>query len=129
MLSRDEFIRSFDAVVPVTFQRSALRVIDQCYPAASDARDAHGLRTPMANWHRPLLRRALIESQLYELAGSYSPTLTPVWHNATSEANPYLEIEAEGFSITVAKIDAPGSLPRGADYRSSNSAVNYALPM
>jgi hypothetical protein len=127
MITRDELVKQFDEAVPLMFQSSACKIIERAYTAADDARDAHGLQTPMARWHRPLLRRALIESQLSELAAAYSPTLTPVWCNAACEANPYLEIKACGFTITVAKIEGPGMLPREADYRSASSEVNYTL--
>lgn len=125
-ISAAELEKMFDAAVPLLFQRQWLQLIRQCYTEADSARNAHGLLKPVADWHLPFLRRALIESQTAELAKRF-PSLQVEMRRTKVSAVPYLAITAGPFVITESKVDEPGQLPRDADFRTENSAVNYSL--
>src|SRR5947208_325188 len=119
MISKKRLSRQFDRAVSPLFQRDALLLIDRCYRAADAAKDTYGLHSTIAGWNRPLLRRSLIQSQLFELAQTYG--LKPEWRRTLLGNNPYVYIPGGKFVLTESKIAAPGMLPVYADYRSSHS--------
>ncbi len=126
MLPGPELERLFDAAVPLHFQLEVAQLVFQCYRQADTIRDSYGIRTPIAKWHAPYGRRALIESQLLELAGRY-PGLSPCINLTKTRSTPYVQIQAGQFVITECKVDERLRLPREADHRSANSLVNYSL--
>jgi hypothetical protein len=125
MIPTADLEQLFDGSVPQMFQRDALRCVLTCYQEAETVRDRYSLRHPVAQWHVPLGRRALIESQLFDVAERYK--LCPEYRYTKKGSSPYLAIQAGQFVITESKVDEPGCLPREADFRTENSAVNYNL--
>src|SRR6516162_10123323 len=98
MISLEELEQQFDEAVPILFQKDAVELIVKCYREAETIRDTYGIRNPVSWWHRPYVRRALIESQLFELAERY--TLQPQFKYTLNTLTPYLEIRAGNFVIT-----------------------------
>lgn len=126
MLSGPELEARFDECVPYLFQKDLASLVVKCFIETESAPNVFGFRRPLSRWPAPYLRRTLILSQAYELAGRYQG-IQATFRCTVTGGNPYLEMKAGQFIITVSKVDEPGALPRDAIFRSTNSMVNYSL--
>jgi hypothetical protein len=125
MLGRDELVTRFDENVPYLFQRDLTKMVLECYKGADSAKNTFGLQKPVSDWLTPLCRHAFIQSHAFELAHNYS--LEPEYRRTKDGNNYYLAIKAGPFVVTLSKTNHPEKLPRDADFRTQNSAVNYSL--
>lgn len=127
MLSGRELETLFDENVPYLFQKDLTGLVFKCFSEAETAPNIFGFRRPLSKWLAPYLRRTLIMSQAYELADRFQSIQADFCCTNKRGSNPYLEIKAGQFLITVSKTDEPGLLPRDAVFRTTNSMVNYSL--
>jgi hypothetical protein len=125
MKSARDMEAMFDDAFPILFQKEVFEIIHKCYGDAESSRNVYGLLWPIFAWNRPYIRRALIQSHLFELAARWK--LEANWYYTAAGANPYVEIRAANFVLTESKVDEAYSLPRDAFYRTDNAAVNYSL--
>ena len=125
MLGQQELEARFDEHVPYLFQRDLTKVVLDCYKDADSAKNNFGLQRPVGDWLTPLCRHAFIQSHAFELAQRYK--LEPEYRRTKDGNNYYLAIKAGQFVVTLSKTNHPEKLPRDADFRTQNSAVNYSL--
>ena len=126
MLPAQELEALFDDNVPYLFQRDLANLVFRCFTEADTAQNVFGFRRPLSRWLAPYLRRTLILSQAFELAGRYQE-IQADFRCTIGGGNPFLEMKAGQFLITISKTDEPGMLPRDAVFRTTNSSVNYSL--
>lgn len=125
MIPAADLEQLFDGSFAQLFQKEALQLIVKCSSEADTIRNSYGLHKEVAKWHLPFGRRAIIETQLFELAGRYG--LQAEFKHTRGGKNPYLAITAGNFILTESKVDEPSQLPREADFRTQNALLNYSL--